>query len=114
MGSNTQTYAGYFTLLNKFSEKVIANGGVRFTSNRLYSRFLDKTFFPFPYNEIKQRSGAVTGNLGLVFLPGIGWKVSALASNGFRTPNVDDVTKVFESGNGTLIVPNPDINPEKQ
>lgn len=112
-GSNTQSYAAYVTLLHKFSEKIIVNAGGRFTHNRLYSKFNDKTFFPFPYNDIEQSSNALTGNVGLVFLPGTWWKIAGLVSNGFRTPNVDDMTKVFESGNGTLIVPNPDVDPEK-
>lgn len=28
-------------------------------------------------------------------------------------PNVDDLSKVFESAPGTLVVPNPDLKPEK-
>lgn len=112
-GSNTQSYAVYATGLYKASSKIIVNAGLRFSRNRLYSKFTDKTFFPFPYNDIEQSSNAVTGNAGIVFLPGEGWKIAALVSSGFRTPNVDDMAKVFESGNGTLIVPNPKIKPEK-
>ena len=112
-GSNTQSYAVYATGLYKVSEKVIFNAGLRFSSNRLYSKFNDKTFFPFPYNDIKQSSNAITGNAGIILLPAEGWKIAALVSTGFRTPNVDDMAKVFESGGGTLIVPNPNIKPEK-
>lgn len=112
-GSNTQSYAVYATGLYKVSEKIILNAGLRYSSNRLYSKFNDTTFFPFPYNDITQTSNAVTFNAGIVFLPAEGWKISGLISTGFRTPNVDDMSKVFESGNGTLIVPNPNIKPEK-
>ncbi len=112
-GSNTQSYAAYITGLYKFSEKIIANAGLRYTHNRLNSTFNDTTFFPFPYRDIDQSSNSVTGNAGIVFLPAAGWKIAALVSTGFRTPNVDDMAKVFESGGGTLIVPNPNIKPEK-
>ena len=112
-GSNTQSYAAYVTGLYKISGKIIANAGLRLAHNRLYSKFTDKTFFPFPYNDIEQSSNALTGNAGIVFLPATGWKIDALVSTGFRTPNVDDMSKVFESGGGTLIVPNPNIKPEK-
>ena len=112
-GSNTQSYAAYSAALYKFSAKIIANAGIRFTHNRLYSKFNDKTFFPFPYNNIEQKTDAFSTNLGLVFLPGTGWKISTLLATGFRAPNVDDMSKVFESGNGSLIVPNPNIKPEK-
>ncbi len=112
-GSNTQSYAVYSAALYKFSTKIIANTGVRYTHNRLYSKFKDKTFFPFPYNNIEQKTDAFSANLGLVFLPVTGWKISTLMATGFRAPNVDDMSKVFESGNGNLIVPNPNIKPEK-
>jgi hemoglobin/transferrin/lactoferrin receptor protein len=112
-GSNTQSYAIYTTALYKFSGKIITNIGLRFTRNRLYSTFNDKTFFPFPYNSIEQNKNALSGNLGFVFLPGSNWKISTIAATGFRTPNVDDMSKVFESGSGTLIVPNPNLKPEK-
>ncbi len=112
-GSNTQSYAAYTTGLYKIAKRIIINGGLRFTHNKLEANFNDKTFFPFPFDAIEQSSNAVSGNLGIVALPGKGWKLNALAGTGFRTPNVDDMSKVFESGNGTLIVPNPNLKPEK-
>lgn len=33
-------------------------------------------------------------------------------NTGFRTPNIDDMSKVFESNNSILIVPNPELKPE--
>lgn len=112
-GSNTQSYAAYGTLLHKMNSKIIANAGFRYSNNRLYSKFNDKTFFPFPFNDITQTSSSLTGNMGIIFLPGEGWRIATLISSGFRTPNVDDMSKVFESGNGTVIVPNPKLKPEK-
>ena len=112
-GSNTQSYALYSNAIVKASDKLTFNAGLRFSTFRLYSKFKDKTFFPFPYDDIEQTSQALSGNVGLVILPGSDWKLSALISTGFRTPNVDDIAKVFESGTGTLIVPNPNLKPEK-
>ncbi|MBL0098202.1 MAG: TonB-dependent receptor [Bacteroidetes bacterium] len=34
-------------------------------------------------------------------------------SSGFRVPNVDDLSKIFETAQGTVVVPNEDIEPEK-
>ena len=112
-GSQTHSYAAYLTALYKATGKVVFNAGLRFSHNRLRSQFNDTTFFPFPYKDVGQSSNAVTGNLGIVLLPGAGWKIAGLVSTGFRTPNVDDMSKVFESGSGTLIVPNPTVKPEK-
>ena len=112
-GSNTQSYALYLNNTHKISKKLIAQAGIRGTISRLYSAFDDTSFFPFPYHNIEQRSANITGNAGINFLPGDGWKISALLATGFRTPNVDDMSKVFESGAGTLVVPNPNIKPER-
>lgn len=112
-GSNTQSYSLYGTFLNKMSEKIILTSGFRYSKNRLYSKFDDKSFFPFPYDKVTQHSSSLTGNFGFIILPKGGWKVTALLSSGFRTPNVDDMSKVFESGGGTLIIPNPNLRPEK-
>ncbi|MFZ4561476.1 MAG: TonB-dependent receptor domain-containing protein, partial [Saprospiraceae bacterium] len=89
-----------------------AHAGLRFNYITLDATFDDKTFFPFPYQTASQRNGALSGALGLVYLPNDKSKLSLLASTGFRAPNVDDLAKVFETVPGTLIVPNPDLRPE--
>ena len=45
----------------------------------------------------KQNNQAVTGSLGFTWKADNDYKVSLLANTGFRSPNVDDMTKVFES-----------------
>lgn len=113
-GKNTMSsIAVYLTDQLKISEKLILNGGLRFNSVKLSAQFIDKTFFPFPYDEAKQNPSALSGNVGVVYLPTKNTKISGLFSNGFRVPNIDDLVKVFESTAGRLIVPNPDIQPEK-
>ncbi len=89
--------------------------GIRAGSAGLHARFRDTTFFPFPFDEAKQSSPVISGNLGAVWnSPGeSGWRVALNGSTGFRMPNVDDLTKVFDSQPGSVVVPNPDIKPEK-
>jgi hemoglobin/transferrin/lactoferrin receptor protein len=110
--NNTQSYALYVTFLHKFSTQVTLNSGARFTYNRLFSAFHDTTFFPFPFKEVEQTSSSLTGNIGLVIRPANRWKISGLIASGFRTPNIDDMSKVFESSAGNLVIPNPDLKPE--
>ena len=112
-GKNTmQSLAVYFTDKLNISQKLYINGGLRYNAINLNAKFIDKTFFPFPYSEAKQSHNALSGNLGIVARPGNKSKISALFSSGFRSPNIDDITKVFDSKAGTLVVPNPDIKPE--
>ncbi|MBC7486431.1 MAG: TonB-dependent receptor [Cytophagaceae bacterium] len=111
-GSTMQTIAFYATHSWHITKKVVLNDGLRYSNINLHSSFGDKTFFPFPYNDITQKSHAVNGNLGLVYMPGADWRFTVLGSSGFRAPNVDDMAKVFESTGGRLVVPNPELKPE--
>lgn len=111
-GSSMQGTAVYLTHTWEVSPKFIINDGLRFTNVNLHAKFSDKTFFPFPFEEITQQSTALNGNLGLIFMPTESWRFTGIFSTGFRAPNVDDLSKVFESTPGRIIVPNPDIKPE--
>lgn len=112
-GSRTMQGALYASLIHKLNTHWVLNAGTRLSISSLISKFDDTAFFPFPYREIRQKSRAVTGNIGIIWLPGHDWKYSVLISSGFRTPNVDDLTKIFESNAGNLIVPNPELKPEQ-
>lgn len=111
-GSDYNTLAAYVSTKNHLSNNLIFSTGLRYSYITLKSRFVDDTFFDFPFDEISLKNGGLTGSLGLVFLPKPGWKFNAMLSSGFRAPNVDDVGKVFDSEPGSLVVPNPDLKPE--
>jgi hemoglobin/transferrin/lactoferrin receptor protein len=112
-GANTQSVAGYVSGTLDVTGRSTLTYGARYAYNRLYARFNDKIFFPFPYGDITQQSGALTGSLGWVTrLPGE-WQLATSVSSGYRVPNVDDLAKVFESVAGNLIVPNPNLKPER-
>ena len=55
---------------------------------------------------------AITGSVGVTYNPTEKTKLSGLVSSGFRSPNVDDVGKLFELDDETIVVPNPDLKPE--
>jgi hemoglobin/transferrin/lactoferrin receptor protein len=94
------------------SDQLIINDGIRFSQVGLQAKFVDQTFFPFPFNQIQQNHLALNGNLGLIYIPQTKWRISLNGSTAFRAPNVDDLTKVFESVPGSVIVPNPELSPE--
>ncbi len=111
-GSIMMTLAAYATHSLEISPKWILNDGLRLSYVGLHSEFVDTTFYPFPFSEVRQNNTALNGNLGLVYMPGYEWRFAILGSTGFRAPNVDDVSKVFESIPGSVVVPNPDLKPE--
>ena len=109
-------YVGVYAqhLLKLLNGKLVFNDGIRLQTVSLHSTIGDNSFFSFPFTEIKQNNVAVTGNLGVVYLPTEKTRLTANLSSGFRAPNVDDVARIFESNSASrqLIVPNPDIGPE--
>lgn len=111
-GASMASASVYGTHTWEISPHLILNDGLRLSYVRLDATFEDKTFFPFPFDEIQQNNTALTGNLGLIAMPGHDWRFSLLAATGFRAPNVDDLSKVFESVPGSVIVPNPNLGPE--
>jgi hemoglobin/transferrin/lactoferrin receptor protein len=113
-GSSMQNVGVYVTHSASFGNgKWVLNDGLRYAASNLQASFVDTSFYPFPFSDISQGNDAVTGSLGIVFLPDATWKISALASTGFRTPNIDDLAKIFDSSPGTVILPNPDLKPEQ-
>ncbi len=111
-GSSMQSLAIYGTHTWEISNKLIVNDGLRFSNVGLNAKFTDTTFFNFPFKEATQRNSALNGNLGLIYMPTTDCRVTALFSTGFRAPNVDDLSKVFESTAGSINVPNPNLKPE--
>ena len=111
-GSTMSSFAAYATHVWGISKKIILNDGLRITNVGLSSKFVDKSFFPFPFDKVTQNNTAVNGNIGLIANPFLGWRFTLNLASGFRAPNVDDMSKVFESVPGSIIVPNPNIKPE--
>lgn len=108
----------YATHTYRISDQLALNDGVRIGLSSLRSTFVDKTFYDFPFDEIKQTPPFASGNLGLVYTP-TSWKVAVMASSGYRVPNIDDLAKIFDTQTGsatttgTLVMPNPDLQPEQ-
>ncbi|MDK2771953.1 MAG: TonB-dependent receptor [Flavobacterium sp.] len=93
------------------TDKVLLSAGLRYNQYVLNAEF-DTTFYPFPFTEAKLNDGALTGSLGIVYKPSNSWVLSSNVSTAFRSPNVDDVGKVFDSEPGSVVVPNPDLKAE--
>lgn len=111
-GSSMESYAFYFTHSYKLNDQWILNEGLRINYIGLQAIFDDKTFFPFDYNKVKQVHTALNGNLSLVYNSENRWRILLAGSSGFRAPNIDDLSKVFDSSPGNVIVPNPQLTPE--
>lgn len=113
-GENTMSdLAVYFSHTWKITKHLTLVDGIRGGYSWLHSTISDNSFFNLPFTEASQHIPVYSGNIGIIANPTNQWKLSFLISSGFRVPNIDDLSKVFESAPGIVIVPNPDLEPEK-
>ena len=113
-GATNMTYSGaYLQHTYKIAENLTLNDGVRLNLVTLNANFIDTGILHLPFTNASQNNVALTGNVGLVYVSNKNIRLSALLSSGFRSPNVDDLTKVFDTKAGYVVVPNKDIKPER-
>ncbi|MBK7083488.1 MAG: TonB-dependent receptor [Flavobacteriales bacterium] len=110
-GSSWNTGSVYVGAMRDFNDRLTLSAGARFNWSALECVF-DTSLFPYPATATSLSNNALTGNLGLAYRPGTAWKFSLDLSTGFRSPNIDDIGKVFDSEPGAVIVPNPQLAPE--
>ena len=106
-----QSIGVYLNDQYKISEKTLFQAGLRYNQFVLKADF-DTTFYPFPFTEANLNNGSLTGSAGIVFRPTEKWVISSNVATAFRSPNVDDVGKVFDSEPGSVVIPNPDLEAE--
>lgn len=109
--STWQSMAVYVNDQYKFSDKFLIQAGLRYNQFILNAQF-DTTFYSFPFTETKLNNGALTGSVGSIYRPVKNWIFSANFSTAFRSPNVDDIGKVFDSQPGSVVIPNPNLKAE--
>jgi hemoglobin/transferrin/lactoferrin receptor protein len=115
-GNNTMYNAAIFIQhIHKFkNEKWILNDGIRFQYTDLSSTINDNSFFNLPVTKVRQKNSSLTGNVGFAYSPSKKTRINFGYSSGFRAPNIDDLSKVFESSTSLrqVVVPNADLKPE--
>ncbi|UII77975.1 TonB-dependent receptor [Flagellimonas sp. HMM57] len=110
-GATWQTFAGYLNSEWQLKPNFTLLSGARYSQVWVDAQF-DKTFFQFPFDEADLITGAFTGSVGFSWFPKANLQITLNGSTGFRAPNIDDIGKVFDSEPGSVVVPNPDLEPE--
>ena len=110
--TNMSNHALYAQHTQFLTENWVLNSGLRLNNVQLNAHFKDTALMHFPFTDANQNNTAITGNLGMAYNGADGLRVSFGASSGFRAPNVDDLTKVFDTRTGYVVVPNKNLKPE--
>ncbi len=108
-GSYAMTSGAYVNYRFSPSKKYVFSAGTRYHYGIYHSDFIPGGILP--YEDIRIANGALTGSLSMVYHPGEKWQINAIASSGFRNPNIDDYGKV-RAKDGMVTVPNPGLKPE--
>ena len=112
-------FAVYFSDTWKINEELILTGGVRVGYSMMHCTLSDTVTPPDPlpanppFKIIDQKTPTYSGSFGIINSPSDDVKFSFMISTGFRVPNVDDVTKIFDPAPGTVRVPNVNLRPER-
>ena len=111
------TYKGdiFATYLSKLTTKTSFNIGARAGFNNLYSDIVDNSVLKLPYTSVSQKNITYSAATGIVTKASNYLNLIVNLSTGFRAPNIDDLSKIFESdaSKNLLIVPNSNLKPEK-
>ena len=112
-GSTWQSGAIYTSLKYKPNLKWVFQSGLRLNHVVSKANFVENNrFLNLPFTTSNNNNQALTGSLGLTWLPNdvFNWKLNT--STAFRAPNIDDIGKVFDSEPGSVVVPNNNLKPE--
>ncbi len=88
------------------------SGGLRFQHTNTRADF-SSAFLDPPVKELRHTNNTLVWSLGANFGLSESFFAYANYSKGFRAPNIDDLTKVFDSEPGSVVVPNPELEAEK-
>jgi hemoglobin/transferrin/lactoferrin receptor protein len=111
--STWTSIAAYVNDELRLSNELTLQAGLRYNQFILDADFTNNlAFYPFPFTTTEINKGALTGSLGGVYRPSESWAIRANFGTAFRSPNVDDIGKVFDSEPGSVTVPNPDLEAE--
>ncbi|MBC6410498.1 MAG: TonB-dependent receptor [Ekhidna sp.] len=110
-GSSFSSFAVYGNYVHPFSGKLVLNGGLRFNSVNLNANTNNERALANNSKDIDLTNFALNGSLGLAVNLNPTNKISYNVSTGFRSPNIDDIGKVFDIGS-SIVVPNPGLKPE--
>lgn len=112
LGSEYLSYAAYANYKKPLRENLILNAGARFSQVNVSGETSDSEASLLSSSTIDLSNAALNGTAGIVYKITDEDAFSWLVSSGFRSPNIDDVGKVFELDDNQVTVPNNELKPE--
>ena len=116
-GSTMSMAGSYFNYTWKSRDSLFNfNAGLRYSHVNLHSMFSEDDPIAWPEQYYTQGIGKslndLTWGAGFTFTSRSKWQVRALVSRAFRSPNIDDFSKI-RAKDPYVTIPNPELEPEK-
>ena len=113
-GSTWQSFASYLSYKYRPSKELTIQSGLRYSHIKINADLTDNnSYYNFPFSDANLSTGALTGALGISWVQNNTFQWKFNITTAFRAPNIDDIGKIFDSAPGMVVVPNPDLKPEK-
>lgn len=109
-GSSWKTGGVYFNVIQRWNNHSITEGGLRYNLVEMNGQF-DTSLIYYPISDFNITNRAITGSVSQLFKKKFG-SISFILSTAFRSPNIDDIGKIFDSNPGYVTIPNPKLKPE--
>ncbi len=108
--SRMNLQAVYVALKQELNRIHSLSAGLRANFIQLAANNLNRIELPLENTSLHTQ--AINGSVGMNSSWSASFQTFVNLSSAFRSPNVDDVSKVFESSAGDVVIPNPDLQPE--
>ena len=112
--STWQSTATYLNYKHRLKENIIFQSGLRYSHISIKADLSENNqFFDLPFSNADVSTGALVGGVGISWIQNENYRWKLNLNTAFRAPNLDDVAKIFDSEPGSVVVPNPDLRPER-
>ena len=109
-GGSNMFMQGYYSMLRLQKEKYSLVSGIRSSINNVFGQFND-SLLTNSFDDINTANQSLNGSIHFSYYPNEKTKYNVAISTGFRTPNIDDLGKVFIK-DFFITVPNNNLIPE--
>ena len=109
-GGSNMFMQGYYSMLRWQKEKYSLVSGIRSSINNVFGQFND-SLLTNSFDDINTTNQSLNGSIHFSYYPNEKTKYNVAISTGFRTPNIDDLGKVFIK-DFFITVPNNNLIPE--
>ncbi|HJN54233.1 MAG TPA: TonB-dependent receptor, partial [Flavobacteriaceae bacterium] len=111
--STWESIATYLNYKYRLKDNIIIQSGLRYNHVLINADLSNNLLYGVSFSNANISTGALIGGLGISWIQNENYRWKLNLSTAFRAPNIDDVAKIFDSEPGSVVVPNPDLKPER-